>query len=106
RMFDHAMIALSEFYMFRGLPLMALLWWVWFRNEKTVQRDREIVISTIMACLLSVLIGRLLAHYLPFRVRPFDNPEFNFPFPADEAGHPLLRTWSAFPSDHAMMWCA
>jgi undecaprenyl-diphosphatase len=104
--FDHMVIAFSGFYLTRGLVLMAVLWWIWFRNGPSARRDREIVVTTIFASFVALFVGRLLAHGLPFRVRPFANPELAMSFPSDPSTTYLLRTWSAFPSDHAMMWCA
>jgi undecaprenyl-diphosphatase len=99
-------IAFSGFYLTRGLVLMAMLWWIWFRNGPSVRRDREIVVTTIVSSFVALLVGRLLAHELPFRVRPFANPDLAMSFPSDPSTMYMLRTWSAFPSDHAMMWCA
>jgi undecaprenyl-diphosphatase len=104
--FDHMVIAFNEFYFTRGLVLMGMLWWIWFRNGPSVRRDREIVATTTVATFVALFTGRFLAHWLPFRVRPFANPELMLRFPSDGSTQDLLRTWSAFPSDHAMMWCA
>jgi undecaprenyl-diphosphatase len=102
--FDRAVLAMTQFYMLRGLPLIALLWWVWFREDADKRRDREIVVTTIVAGFCVLVLGRLLAHWLPFRVRPMANPEVGLQFLlATDDG---MRTWSSFPSDHAMLWCA
>lgn len=103
-LFDHVAYAMTHFFMLRGLPLIALLWWFWFRDGPSNQRDREIVITTIVASLCALALGRLLGHLLPFRIRPIANPELGLHFLTSSADD--LRTWSAFPSDHAMMWCA
>ena len=107
-MFDYMAIAIERFYFTRGLGLICLLWWIWFRNGPTARRDREIVVCTAVATLVALVLGRLLAHYLPFRVRPLANAELMMRFPSDLAAckAPIVRTWSSFPSDHAMMWCA
>lgn len=101
---DRAALAMTHLYMLRGLPIITLLWWIWFRDGPTRQRDREIVITTLVAGLCALALGRFLAYWLPFRVRPVINPELGLRFlaPAEEG----LRSWSAFPSDHAMLWCA
>ncbi|MCO4893294.1 phosphatase PAP2 family protein [Cupriavidus sp. WGtm5] len=102
--FDHGVMAFTQFYMLRGLPMVALLWWVWFRDGTDKQRDREIVTATVVAAFCALLLGRLLANWLPFRVRPMANPDVGLRFLlASDDG---MRTWSSFPSDHAMMWCA
>jgi undecaprenyl-diphosphatase len=90
--------------MLRGVPMIALLWWLWFRDGADQQRDREIVVATVVAAFCALLLGRLLATWLPFRLRPMANPEVGLRFllAADDG----MRTWSSFPSDHAMLWCA
>ncbi|TAL95368.1 MAG: phosphatase PAP2 family protein [Paraburkholderia sp.] len=103
--FDHIVIAISGLYLTR-LVLVAMLWWIWFRGGSSARRDREIVIATIVATFSALVCGRLLAHWLPFRLRPYANPELGMIFPRDESTTHFLRFWSAFPSDHAMMWCA
>ncbi|WP_404545007.1 phosphatase PAP2 family protein [Dyella jejuensis] len=99
-------MGIEKFYFTRGLGLICLLWWIWFRRGPTMRRDREIVAATTVATFVALFVGRLLAHYLPFRVRPFANPALMMHFPSDTTKVPLVRTWSSFPSDHAMMWCA
>ena len=107
-MLDYMAMAIEKFYFTRGLGLICLLWWIWFRNGPTARRDREIVVSTAVATIVALFVGRLLAHYLPFRLRPFSNPELMMRFPSELSAckAPMMRTWSSFPSDHAMMWCA
>jgi undecaprenyl-diphosphatase len=102
--FNQMIVAFDASYSLHLIPLV-ILWWIWFRNGPAAQRDREIVISTMLACFASLVVGRALALGLPFRLRPFANPDLGLTFPNDAAAH-ILRTWSAFPSDHAMMWFA
>ncbi|HKT29000.1 phosphatase PAP2 family protein [Dyella sp.] len=107
-MLDYVAFGIEKFYFTRGLGMICLLWWLWFRNGSTARRDREIVVATTVATVLALALGRLLAHYLPFRLRPMVDPALMMNFPSDPGACkvPVLRTWSSFPSDHAMMWCA
>jgi membrane-associated phospholipid phosphatase len=103
----HIILAVANHYIFKGLVLVALLWWLWFKPGGQPQRNRELVIVAIVSGLLALILGRLMAHYLPFRIRPMYNPAFEALYPSTAAvKEPLLRTWSSFPSDHAMLWCA
>ncbi|CAG4902752.1 hypothetical protein LMG31841_03142 [Paraburkholderia saeva] len=104
-LFDHVAEAISGLYLTR-LVLIAMLWWIWFRGGPKARHDREVVIATIIASFSALISGRLLAHWLPFRLRPYVNPDLGMTFPQNESTAHFLRTWSAFPSDHAMMWCA
>jgi membrane-associated phospholipid phosphatase len=97
-------VVIDASYTLHLVPL-AILWWIWFRDGRSGRRDREIVVSTIVASFAALVVGRVLACCLPFRLRPAVNPELGLTFPDGSAIH-MLRTWSAFPSDHAMMWFA
>jgi undecaprenyl-diphosphatase len=52
-----------------------------------------------------VVVGRLLADFLPFRARPLSAPELGLVLPYGVSGDPF-RKWSSFPSDHAMVFFA
>lgn len=105
---NHAIRAMTEFYTVKGLLLIAALCWIWFVPGEPGKRNRnrEMVIATIASGLLALLVGRLLAHYLPFRVRPLHDPNVHLHFPETTYTEPTLRFWSSFPSDHAMLWGA
>jgi undecaprenyl-diphosphatase len=99
----NAIKAIADFYMFKGLVFVPILCWIWFKPPRRGEWEREVVIATIAGGLMALVLGRLLAHYLPFRVRPIYNPDLHLHFPAT-GGWLELRFWSSFPSDHAMMW--
>jgi len=102
--FNHAIKALTDLYTFKGLVLIPVLWWIWFQPAERRERQREMVIATIVSSLLALAIGRLLADLLPFRVRPLYDPNLHLHFPSGSLPDAMLPTWSSFPSDHAMLW--
>ncbi|MGV2289918.1 phosphatase PAP2 family protein [Trinickia sp. YCB016] len=112
--FDRAIETIVSMYLFKGVVLTALLWWIWFRSERADgpdgaalrRRECEIVVIAIVSGFLALAAGRLLAHYLPFRLRPMYEPSLRAYFPETNIDDPVLRTWSAFPSDHVMLWSA
>jgi len=112
--FLHAIEMVTNMYLFKGLVLIALLWWVWFRPETRLGPDsealrryhREIVVLAIASGLVALAAGRLLAHHMPFRLRPIYEPQLHPLYPIAHVTEIFPRTWSAFPSDHAMLWCA
>ncbi|SOE98246.1 undecaprenyl-diphosphatase [Burkholderia sp. OK233] len=112
--FTHVVEAIVSAYLSKGVVLVALLWWVWFKPERAEDPDgeairrhhRELVVIAIASGLIALAAGRLLAHYLPFRLRPMYEPALRAFYPEANVEEPVLRTWSAFPSDHAMLWCA
>lgn len=104
RLFNHTIKAIADLYTFKGLVLIPVLWWIWFQPGERRQWRREMVIATILSGWLALAIGRLLAEFLPFRVRPLYEPNLHLHFVADQDA--TLSNWSSFPSDHAMLWMA
>jgi undecaprenyl-diphosphatase len=88
----------------KGGLVIAAFWWVWFWPGDT-ERNRKVVIATLLSAVAAVIAGRLLALYLPFRLRPIHTPELGFVLPYG-ATQEVLRGWSSFPSDHAMAFFA
>ncbi len=88
----------------KGAVISVLVWWLWFQPSEFSKLIRERLTSTLIISGVSIVLARVLAHILPFRVRPFANPEIGLTFPS---GHEALETWSSFPSDHAVLFfCA
>lgn len=89
--------------LFKGGITIAALLYFWHCRENQ-PRTREIIIATMLAMVLAILISRVLAVALPFRVRPmFAMADYHAP------STQLLfnfENWSSFPSDHAAMWFA
>ena len=81
--------------------LVAIFYWLWFRYDPPDQRKRAILATTALGSLVAVLATRLLVILLPFRDRPLARPELHLHFPIGYESS--LRTWSAFPSDHAVL---
>lgn len=105
-LFDRAVGYLSNADSLKGTPFMAAFWWIWFRPGPDRRRDRETVVATLAAACASIVLGRTLAAVLPFRVRPIFDPALGFVLPYGVDSAQMLRAWSAFPSDHAMLFAA
>ena len=80
------------------IPIVAILWWAWFRENK---ENRRIIVSSIFLCTIAIFLARLLAATLPYRERPLHNSLLQFRLPFRESPDSLIR-WSSFPSDHAV----
>lgn len=107
--FDSTVVFISESALFKGEALMAALWWLWFSTRKDREHNRQVILATLGAIFVSILLGRLLAGgsitgLLPFRSRPLSSPDFRVPFGFHH--QEPFRYWSAFPSDHAMLFSA
>lgn len=91
--------------LFKGLPVMMLLWGLWFAKERLARDAREKLASIIMVAIAAVGVGRALALLLPFRDRPIHSPELGIQLPI---GTPPTRLdgWTSMPSDHAVLFFA
>lgn len=82
-----------------GIPIAVLFaFWV-SRGADRIARAR--VASTLCATFVGLFVARALALSLPFRDRPLNRPELGLSVPPELIVD--MRSWSAFPSDHAVM---
>ena len=98
--------AIADLYTFKGLVLIPVLWWMWFQQDERREWRREMVLATLLSGVVALFVGRLLTHWLPFRVRPIYSTELHLHFAGSDIKDALLTSWSSFPSDHAMLWMA
>ncbi len=86
-----------------ALILMAL-WYFWFDDGSRLkpQELRGRIAMTLLSGLVGLVVGRLLAEGLPFRVRPYAIAELGLRA-LTVGSTDMLRSWSSFPSDHATM---
>ncbi|MBU9279841.1 phosphatase PAP2 family protein [Burkholderia multivorans] len=103
---NHAVRVIAGLYTFKGFILIPVLCWLWFQPGPERERQREYVVATVAGGLVALATGRVLAHALPFRVRPIYNPDLHLHFPSAGLRAATLQNWSSFPSDHAMLWMA
>jgi len=92
----------------KGGVVMTAYWWAWFRTpenrtEPGSRNPRDTLLYTLLICVPSVLIARLMALFLPFRLRPVYNPELHLRIAFTWAPE-TLASWSSFPSDHAVLF--
>ncbi|ACC75497.1 phosphatase PAP2 family protein [Paraburkholderia phymatum] len=103
---NHLVRVISGQVMFKGLVLMPMLCFIWFRQGDRKDWEREMVIATVASGIVSLAVGRVLAVALPFRLRPISDPALHGLFPSVGLDSASVTTWSSFPSDHAMLWIA
>ena len=87
----------------KGAIVVSILWYYWFKNTIKINYNRERIIITLISCIVSIFVGRLLAKILPYRMRPLLNPELTSFFPNKSVIHGLEFA-SSFPSDHAVLF--
>ena len=100
--FDAAIHALADLPLIKGGALAALLWAAWFRPTANRTRNRELVLATIAATVTSLVLTKVVRHFLPLRLRPLHDPALDFIVPHGVAADSLWN-WSSFPSDTAAM---
>ncbi|WP_243369761.1 phosphatase PAP2 family protein [Geotalea sp. SG265] len=101
-LFDKTMNIFAGNIIFKGGLIIPLFWWLWFRRDRS-GHDREYLLATLVVSFLSLMVARLLALALPFRLRPLHNPQLDFILPFGTRSS-SMEGWSAFPSDHAVLF--
>lgn len=102
--FDHLVVEVSHSDALKGGVVLAIFWWAWFRRGESARRTHAVLLSGLMGGFVALVVGRVLAAALPFRVRPLHNVGLGFVRPFGMTDE--LRLWSSFPSDHAMLFTA
>jgi len=107
RAFDALIHGFANNYLLKGAPLMAMLYWAWFRKEKPAAAKNETrarVLAICAASVLAPLLARVIAAVTPFRVRPMNEPALHFALPHFMSeGTAKIAAWSSFPSDNVAL---
>jgi undecaprenyl-diphosphatase len=106
-MFDKAMAFISGNALIQGALFISIFWYYWFRqaDAASAKRTREYLLCTFAGGMIAIVVARCLAMTLPFRLRPRFEPSLHFVLPQGlDPG--IFWDWSAFPSDHAVMFSA
>jgi membrane-associated phospholipid phosphatase len=84
--------------------MMAGLWWFWFKEK----RHQGPILAILIGVIASIIIARLMANLMPFRLRPMytSGIEYQAPQLPESVGAFRQEDWSAFPSDHAALYFA
>jgi|KBSSwiStaDraftv2_1062776.scaffolds.fasta_scaffold135302_2 undecaprenyl-diphosphatase len=99
--FDLFIVWLLKAHLPRFVPLILAMCWLWFKPHPRQAQRREMLLETLVMSIVGLFIARGLALMLPFRERPLADLELSLNIPTSlETG---LRTWSSFPSDHAVL---
>ncbi|WP_196237341.1 phosphatase PAP2 family protein [Bradyrhizobium elkanii] len=98
--FDAAVRFVADQAVLKGALLTSLLWLAWFQRDPGQKLRRSLVISTLAATIASLLLAKIIRFYLPFRLRPIQDPAVGFTLPHHVTSESLWN-WSSFPSDTA-----
>jgi undecaprenyl-diphosphatase len=86
----------------KGLALSATFGALWFQRAEDQFRRRETLILTLVAVVLSLVVARICADLLPFRIRPMFVPHIGYQAPLFHL-ESYFENWSSFPSDTAAL---
>jgi undecaprenyl-diphosphatase len=100
--FDASVVFLADQPMVKSGLLGSLLWVAWFRRDHSQKLHRELVISTLVATIASLIFVKIVRSLLPFRLRPIHDLASGFTLPYHVTTETLWN-WSSFPSDTAAM---
>ena len=89
----------------KGLPVIMLFLFLWFRAGPDLEARRRKLLSLIAVAIMAIFVGRGMALLLPFRERPLRNPDLDLERPVSIVSG-FAEGWSSFPSDHAVLFFA
>lgn len=104
--FNQVVQYIEAAHLFKGLPIMGVLWYFWFRDTDAKLNTRQLIIATLVGCVVAVFIARLVNNIAPYQPRPFANAALPYhayiglPPPESQS----LFDWNSFPSDHATLF--
>jgi len=100
---DRLMVHLKGNNLAKGGAVLAVYWWIWFADVEKRVAFRRTAVATFFGSILAVLMARVLAIVLPFRMRPLHDPSSGLQPPIGlDPGE--LSGWSSFPSDHGALF--
>lgn len=104
--FDSAMVWVAYQPFVKGCVFSAVLWALWCGSRADLRpKRRAIIIATIFGALAAEFLARAAALTLPFRLRPLHDQRLDLVVPPG-VDRSVLDGWSAFPSDHAVLFAA
>jgi undecaprenyl-diphosphatase len=87
----------------KGGVIMALFWSAWILYGNAHPENKGKLLFGLISGVFVMVLARVLALILPFRVRPLHNVQLNFRLPYGTDPNTLIG-WSSFPSDHAALF--
>ncbi|MCX6299035.1 MAG: phosphatase PAP2 family protein [Bacteroidetes bacterium] len=103
--FDHFIYMIADNNLLKGGVMFSVCWYIWFTYPGAqMQKTRKGVLTTFLVAFVAEATCIILSLTLPYRARPFLNPELalNIPLKLDK----WWDTISSFPSDHGTLFMA
>ena len=98
---DKFVLHISDSILLKAGVFLAVYCWMWFRTDEQRDGVRRDIVASLFAAVIVVAAARALQLGLPFQQRPLHDLTLglNVPLSVNPA---TLKTWSSFPSDHAV----
>ena len=89
----------------KGIPVMGLLWYFWFRDVDNAGRTRRLIVATLIGCFFALFAARILNNAIT-HPRPISTPALHFQSLAGVQPVELQAMFdqNSFPSDHATLF--
>jgi undecaprenyl-diphosphatase len=107
-MFDHFVHAISRYHTFKGVVIMSLLVYLWFReipvgHERLRSKGRVVLLRVLTGSIATVALSRILQLALHVHQRPIV-AGLGLNFPSFMEPEWASSSWNSFPSDHSMLF--
>jgi membrane-associated phospholipid phosphatase len=89
--------------LFKAGIFIAAYWYFWFLPGSDQRRNRKAIITVLAGTVLAIVLARVLAGSLPFRIRPIYDARVQHHLSLAVSG---FEDWSSFPSDTVAYVCA
>ncbi len=107
-LFDHFVHGISRYHTFKGVIIMSLLVYLWFRDNPAGlkgarNKEREMLLRVLIGSIAIVTLSRILQLGLHIHQRPIV-AGLGLNFPSFMEPEWVGSSWNSFPSDHSMLF--
>lgn len=108
--FNQIIAYIENAYAFKGLAMVSMLWYLWFKDSNPLSETKAIIVNAIVGCILALVVTSAINYVAPFQATPMANELIRFQIPSGvvidrsaNVGHGWINS---FPSHHATMFYA
>ncbi|OFX00811.1 MAG: hypothetical protein A3D94_15660 [Alphaproteobacteria bacterium RIFCSPHIGHO2_12_FULL_66_14] len=102
---DRFVFDVADSSLLKGGVFLAVYCWIWFQAGERRDDTRRMIVASLIAAMMTTAVARLAQLGLPFHQRPLHASSLGLNVPLSITPE-TLKTWSSFPSDHAVLFLA
>jgi undecaprenyl-diphosphatase len=102
---DRFVFDVADSALLKGGVFLAVYCWIWFQAGERRDGVRPIIVASLIAAPIAAAAARMMQLGLPFHQRPLHTSTLGLNMPIS-VNPGTLKTWSSFPSDHAVLFFA